>query len=186
MMGLPDISLIKRMRKQIGVNQIQLAKEAGVSQSLIARIESGKVDPAYSKVRNIFTAIEKIGKGKILTAENIMNKKIFFVRPSSSVKEAATIMKKRNISQLPVIEHDVVVGSITEKKIIESITGDKQITDLSFVPVKDIMDDALPVVEKESPLSVILVLLEYNTGIIVANKGKILGIISKADLLKLM
>jgi predicted transcriptional regulator len=35
-----------------------LAKFAGVSQSFIAKIESGKIDPSYSKVKTIFDVLD--------------------------------------------------------------------------------------------------------------------------------
>ena len=62
-MRLPEVGLVKTIRKQIGVNQTELAKEARVSQSVIARLESGKIDPSYTKMKKIFSALEKLGKG---------------------------------------------------------------------------------------------------------------------------
>jgi predicted transcriptional regulator len=42
----------------LGLTQGQLAKIAGVSQSFIAKIESGKIDPSYSKVKTIFDVLD--------------------------------------------------------------------------------------------------------------------------------
>src|SRR3989338_1437517 len=106
-MRLPELKTIKNMRKQLKINQQELAKEAKVSQSLIARLESVKVDPSYSKVKKIFTELEKMGSGKILTAKRIMKKKVLSVTPNKSIKEVATIMRKNCIAQLPVIDDGV-------------------------------------------------------------------------------
>jgi len=185
-MRLPELDIIKNIRKQAGVNQTELAKAARVSQSLIARIESGKVDPSYGKVKKILSALEKIGKGRIFTAKDIMNKKLVAISPNASVRDAASIMKKKNISQMPVIDNDVVVGSLSEKNIIEKISSEESIDNISLIAVKDIMREAFPQVDKDSMLSIISLMLEYYPAVLVTDKGKIKGIITKADLLKLM
>jgi len=70
-MQLPDLSRIAVMRKRMGLTQTELAEKAGVSQSLIARVEAGTVDPRYSKVEKIFRALEVNG-GQVVTAREIM------------------------------------------------------------------------------------------------------------------
>jgi len=185
-MRLPELENIKNIRKQAGINQTELAKAANVSQSLIARIESGKIDPSYTKVKKLFASLENMGKGKILTVRDIMNKKVSSIGPTDSVKDAATIMKKKNISQIPVIDNDTVVGSVSEKNIIEKITSEESIDNIALIPVRDVMRDAFPLVDKDSVLSVVSLLLEYYPAVLVTDRGKINGIITKADLLKLM
>ncbi|MDG6910121.1 MAG: helix-turn-helix domain-containing protein, partial [Nitrososphaerota archaeon] len=39
---------LKKIRTELGFTQGRLAKEAGVSQSIVAKIEAGSVDPTYS------------------------------------------------------------------------------------------------------------------------------------------
>ena len=49
---------VLEQRRKRGMTQAQLAKEAGISQGLIARIETHKVkDPASSVVRRLATAL---------------------------------------------------------------------------------------------------------------------------------
>ena len=55
-----ELSEVKVIRKKLGLTQGELAKAAGVSQSLIAKIESTKIDPTYSKVKLIFHALESL------------------------------------------------------------------------------------------------------------------------------
>ena len=45
---IPSPEDIRRMRIRAGLTQKELAERAGVSQSLIARIERGSVDPRLS------------------------------------------------------------------------------------------------------------------------------------------
>lgn len=185
-MRLPELDAIKKIREQVGVSQTDLARAAAVSQSLIARIENGKIDPSYNKTKRIFSALEKIGKGRILTANEIMNKKVISIPANNSIKHAAAIMKKNNISQMPVMDNDVVVGSVSDKNIIEKISSEENIDNISLISVKDVMKDPFPLVDKDSVLSVISLMLEYYPAILITDKGKIKGIITKADLLNLM
>ena len=45
------------------------------------------------------------------------------------------------------------------------------------------MADSMPVIQMESPISVITPMLEHRSAILVAKKGKFVGIITKQDLL---
>ncbi|MCK4496763.1 MAG: helix-turn-helix domain-containing protein, partial [Candidatus Aenigmarchaeota archaeon] len=48
---LPEIKSIKNRRKLLGLTQKDLAKQAGVSQSFIAKMESGRINPSYNHVK---------------------------------------------------------------------------------------------------------------------------------------
>jgi predicted transcriptional regulator len=173
------LSEIKAMRRNLGLTQSELAKLSGVSQSLIARIESGRVDPTYSKVGNIFDALEKIEMPNELTASNLMKRHVISVSSNESVIKAAGIMKKYNISQLPVIDKSSVVGLINERDIFHSVSEKPR-------TVKDIMEDAPPIISTNTPLDVVTHLLDYNYAVLVSDNGKIKGIVTRANLLKLV
>jgi len=51
---LPDLKIIKKLRKQFGMTQKELAEAVNLKQSTISRTENGIIDPPYSKVRIIF------------------------------------------------------------------------------------------------------------------------------------
>ena len=61
-----ELEEIKEIRKKFGLTQGQLAQIAGVSKSLIAKIEAGRLDPTFSKAQKIFEAIDTLGKKKEL------------------------------------------------------------------------------------------------------------------------
>ena len=56
---LPEIKDITRRRKILGLTQNKLARQANVSQSLVAKIETGRVDPSYSKMMKILIALDE-------------------------------------------------------------------------------------------------------------------------------
>lgn len=54
----------------------------------------------------------------MITVQEIMTTEVITVDPDTSVKEAANIMSKNNISGLPVIKENKLVGIITENDLI--------------------------------------------------------------------
>lgn len=54
---LPPHAMIRALRAELHMTQTQLAKRAGITQSHLARIEAGKVDPQLSTLRRIFGAL---------------------------------------------------------------------------------------------------------------------------------
>ena len=71
-----ELEEVKKIRKKLGMTQTDLANRAQVSQSLIAKIESGKIDPTYTKTQKIFTALSELEKKEEAKAEQLMNTKI--------------------------------------------------------------------------------------------------------------
>ena len=67
-----DIKDIKRIRLQIGLTQSKLADKSGVSQSLIAKVESGLIDPGYSSVKKIFDTLDSLQSENTSTAKDLM------------------------------------------------------------------------------------------------------------------
>ncbi len=181
-----DLGEVEKMRKHIGLTQTQLAEKAGVSQSLIARIESGKVDPKLSKVKSIFQALKELGKGKGLTAKDVMSEGIKFVSARDSVEKAAALMRKHDISQLPVREGSRFVGSISERDVLDRVANGSNLEELSLTPVSEVMKPCFPEVTHNTPLMAISSLLDYSPAALVRDRGKAVGIVSRSDLLKLV
>lgn len=170
---------LKSIRKRFGITQIDLARKSGVSQSLIAKIESGRLDPTYTKAKKIISALESLTSGKELKASEIMTKKILSVKPSDSIKDAIRIMKKYEISQLPVMEGDDVIGTVSESAILDALINEKRSFKLS-----EIMSEAPPIIAPNTTTSVVSSLLKFSPLLIVADKGKLKGLITKSDLIR--
>ena len=56
----PTLKDIAKRRRQLCLKQTELAKAAGVSQSLIAKLEAGTIDSSYTKVKAIFDVLEHL------------------------------------------------------------------------------------------------------------------------------
>ncbi|MEM5798550.1 MAG: CBS domain-containing protein [Candidatus Aenigmatarchaeota archaeon] len=55
------------------------------------------------------------------TAEEIMTRDVVTIKPNKDISEAVEIMRKNKIGGLPVVEHERILGIITERDILEAI-----------------------------------------------------------------
>ena len=92
---LHELTGIKQMRQNLDLTQQELAKLSGVSQSLIAKIERGKIEPSYSIAKRIFATLdERISKKqKKIVAKNICSKELVFTKSNDSIAKAINLMK---------------------------------------------------------------------------------------------
>ncbi len=180
---LPQLKEIKVKRKQLDLTQKNLARESNVSQSLIAKTESFYLVPSYDKAKRIFDALDRIEEKQKITAKDLMNRKVYCISPNESLRKAINAMKKNSVEQLPVIEEKKAIGMVSEKMILELLGGKRKI-DLDETKVRDIMGDSFPIIQEETPFQLVNSMLRYSQALLIAKKGKILGIISNSDVLK--
>jgi predicted transcriptional regulator len=173
-----EINEIKTIRKKLGLTQSELAKQSNVSQSLITKIESGTLDPTYSKVKQIFEVLNSLSSSKEKKAKDIMNKKLIGIGPETPIKDIIKEMRKHSISQMPVIKGDHCIGLISETILLDAF-GKKDIT-----KAEDIMGDIPPIIAKDTSIDLISQLLRVFPIVMVSEKGRLLGVITKADILK--
>lgn len=185
MYELPTPEDIKKYRKHVKLTQVELAKRAGLSQSMIARIEIGDVDPRLSTVKKILNAM-KVEEISDISAGDIMKSPVIHVPPKYTIGQASEIMEKRGISQLPVLSRDVQVGSISEAMVIKRMDLENDLSKVSHRRVGDIMNGGFPTVEKGTGIKTLSKLLELDPAVLIAEKGKVVGIVTKADVLKLI
>ena len=174
-----SLNEIRRLRKKYDLSQKDLANLSGVSQSLIAKIEAGKVEPTYSKALQLFKALDGLRDRDETKAKDLMNHRVISIQAADSVKEVIEVMKNSKISQLPVLLNGNVCGLISESTILDRMLDGK----ISHLTAKDLMDEAPPIVSKEVSLLTILSLLRDSPIVLVADKGSLKGIISKSDVL---
>jgi len=172
---------ISENRRKQGMTQHALARAAGVSQSLVAKIEAGSVDAAYSKVKRIIEALEHAQLGKEKCARDIMHAGIEALSPGQSLHSAAAAMRRRAISQMPVVEKGALVGSLTEEALLSCFASGKK---MEGMDVGGAMGEPFPSVLASTPISAVASLLRHHPAVLVSEKGKPAGIITKADILK--
>ncbi|MCX8150771.1 MAG: CBS domain-containing protein [Candidatus Bathyarchaeota archaeon] len=182
----PQLEDIGKRRRQLGLKQSELAKLAGVSQSLIAKLEAGKIDSSYTKVKAIFDVLERLEIKNRIQAEKVLHKEVIGVQKEEPVAKVVQLMKEHNFSQIPVFNGKQSVGSVSEKTILRQILAGCDLAEISKLPTAKIMDEAFPQVSEDAPLSLISNLLQVYSAVLVSKQGEVMGIITKADLLRML
>jgi len=174
---------LRNLRRRFRLTQKELAQKAGVSQSLIARIENKTVDPRLSTVRRIFNAITSI-QSERKKAKDVMHSPVVTIDAMDTIKSAITLMKKYAISQLPVLKENKIIGSIQESTLLDKLVDSKDSDRFFSNSVYNIMEKSFPVVEPNADVNyVVNVLSRENSAVLVIDNKKIAGIITKIDLL---
>lgn len=183
---LPSLEEVAKKRRMLDLTQKQLAKLAGVSQSLIAKLESKKIDPSYTKVKAIFNVLERLEMKTEVHAGKVLHHGVVGVQNDDPVSKAVRLMTDHGYSQLPVFDGEHAVGSISEKTILGQVSAGKDLAQVSKLPVGDIVEEAFPQVGEDAPLPLISSLLQVYPAVLISKKGKVVGIVTKADLLKML
>ena len=182
----PSLEDIAKKRRALGLKQAELARLAGVSQSLVAKLESGKIDSSYTKVKTIFDVLDRLEAKTKIQEEKVVPNKVISIQKSEPISNVVRLMKEHGYSQIPVFDGKQSIGSISEKTILRQILAGKDLTQISKLPIEDIMEEAFPQVSEDAPLSLISSLLQTYSAVLVARKGIVVGIITKADLLRII
>ncbi len=177
---------IGRKRRQLGLKQAELARMAGVSQSLIAKLEAGTIDSSYTKVKTIFDVLERLEAKTKIQERKVVPNQVISIQKREPISKVVTLMKEYGYSQIPVFSGRQSVGSVSEKTILRQILDGRDLAEISNLPVKAIMEEAFPQVTDDAPLSLISSLLQTYQAVLVAKKGDIVGIVTKADLLRIL
>ena len=176
---MTDIRNLRRLRQEAGLTQAELSIEVGVSQAYIARVETGSLDPKLSIVNKI---IEVLNRKRSTTGSELMTPTPVTVDARDTVSVAVSLMQEKSYSQLPVLRGTQVVGIVTEWDIIKNLQHD-----LHEISVQSIMSDGSTLmVDETTAVDVILPLFENYQDVLVLNQGRLQGIITRSDLLKLI
>ncbi|MCL7398183.1 MAG: CBS domain-containing protein [Thaumarchaeota archaeon] len=184
MENLWDLESIAKLRKMLGLTQRELARMSGLSQSLISKIERGRVNPSYEAVRRILQTLEMIRaeKDAKLLAKDICTKDVICVEVSDPLSKAINLMRKHGISQLPVLKNGRPVGSISESTIVRKLEKVRS----TEIPVNEIMDEVFPIIPEGVSLNTVRQLLQEYPAVLLQRDGRITGIVTKADLFKVL
>jgi predicted transcriptional regulator len=151
---------------------------------MVARIEAGSVDPRVSTLSRIVQVLNAAEKPR-MTAFQVMHSPVISVSPGEPIDRAVGIMDQKNISQLPVIAGGVPVGCISEAVIVSAIdegsTGKGQ-----SIRVKQVMEPGFPTVPPDMGIETVVKILQKHHAVLVMEEGRVLGVITKHDLLSLI
>ncbi len=177
---LPDLSEFKNRRIQLRLTQTQLAELSGVSQSVIAKIESQKTVPSYDNAQKLWNALEKTEHAFSLNAEHVMRSPVKTISQDETVLKAIRLFKRHGFSHLPVVQNQIVVGTLSKKEVFKLIGGHG----LEHQRAIEHVMPPLPQFPAQTPLFAIRNALAHFDAALLTQNGKLAGIVSRSDVLK--
>ncbi len=104
------------------------------------------------------------------------------VAPAAAVRQALTLMSTWGVSQIPVLEAGMCVGSLTENTLMTRALAQPSLLDR---PVRELMDGAFPVVDALTPTERLApILTRESPAALIQKDGKLIGIVSRYDVLQ--
>jgi cystathionine beta-synthase len=105
-----------------------------------------------------------------------------FVRPEDSLRTVFARMRTADVSQLPVIDNDRVVGIIDESDLLGALITD--VTERAFDrPVKEVMATRFETISASAAIAELIGLFRHGYVGIVMENGRFLGLVTPFDLI---
>jgi cystathionine beta-synthase len=109
---------------------------------------------------------------------------IVSVAPAAAVRQALNLMSTWGVSQLPVLDGEEQVGSVSDTSLQTRALEQPALLDR---PVREVLEPAFPVVEAGAPTARLGALLTRETpAALVRTDGRFVGIVTRYDLLQQM
>jgi len=123
---------------------------------------------------------KRISVSEVLAAKSRRIRRVISVTPEDRLSRAIELMKKYDISHLPVIKGGAQVGSIREISIVKKLTS-RRIS--ANQKMGDVMDDPLPVVRIDDMMLDPFNLLKERNAAVVVKRNRIVGIMTTIDVI---
>lgn len=176
------VQQVRRTRLQLDLTQADLAKAAGTSQSLIAKLERNRLSPSYEVVRKVLDALERLSAADESCAQDLMRGRPVVADPAEPLGKALARMKQNGFSQLPVVDRGQPVGSLSESAVLEAIEQGAVLEDLKRRSVKQVMGPSFPTVPPQATRRLLVEMLRGNDAVLVVKEGRLVGVVTKPDL----
>lgn len=200
MLALPTLeelrAQIREARLRLGLSQNRLAREAGVSQSLVNKFERGLRIPTYDHVERLARHLEALLARKLedrapSTLGEVCTWDVVTVRMGESVATAAERMQAGGFSQLPTVDDEAVVGRVDETSLHRLLwhlekEGQEHVSRHRLRDHPEVVKPPFAIMDETQPLARAFSLIEQDGAVLVARSGEVEGIATRADLLKLL
>ncbi len=117
-----------------------------------------------------------------MKVKEIMTKDVAYIKPDTTVTEAAKLMQQYNVGSIPVCDRTGVVGMVTDRDIVvrNVITG----TDPLSTPVSNIMSTKVATVTSDTDVNLLGDIMSKNQirRIPVVDNNTLVGIVALGDL----
>lgn len=126
---------------------------------------------------------QKITAGLINETKNSGSPaELISVAPDEIVGVALKIMTETGVTQIPVLENNVSVGSLRESRILTKLLEDRELLNAK---VSEIMEEGFPIVDVDAHSNEIKAQLQKSPAVLIEDFKRITGIITRSDVLDL-
>ncbi len=115
---------------------------------------------------------------------NVKGRDIWFVAPSTSIRDALRLMAEKNIGAVPVLEGDRVVGIFSERDYARFVASEDQL--LLETPVRNLMTSSVYIVHVTQTIEECMALMtaKHIRHLPVMEGDRLIGMISIGDVVK--
>jgi cystathionine beta-synthase len=126
---------------------------------------------------------QRITAGLIAETKNSgAPKELIFVSPNETLSVALTLMSENGVTQMPVLENNVSVGSLRESHVLARLLADRALLDGK---VSEVMDKSFPVLDVDTSFVEIKSKLQRHPAVLIEEFKRITAIITRSDVLDL-
>jgi len=109
-------------------------------------------------------------------------KALISVKPTDTVGDALAQMDELGLTQIPVLEEGKAVGALRENRVLAKVVRNR---DLLSTPVSEVMESSFPTVDVDASANDVTKRLQTSPAVLVEEYGRIIGIITRHDVLDL-
>jgi cystathionine beta-synthase len=124
---------------------------------------------------------ERVTLGMVLGFKQRTGVQLVTVEPKQTVGEALKLMEVKDISQVPVIENNSTVGSLRDSVLMGMVLDDRSALEK---PVSSIMEKSFPVLQEHEAVTNAIPHLKKVSAILVEEYGRIIGLLTRYDVLE--
>lgn len=107
---------------------------------------------------------------------------LIWVAPGDRVGDALSKMNEMGLTQIPVLEEGKPVGSLRENRVLSKVVRNRELLES---PVTEVMEASFPTVDVDASSSEVTRRLQSSPAVLVEEYGRIIGIITRHDVLDL-
>jgi cystathionine beta-synthase len=127
---------------------------------------------------------DRISIGTLAQLKKSAMQKLISVSPHDSVRDAISRMDQSGISQLPVIDSEgKSVGSVRESRLMARALDDRETLEQ---PIIEAMEASFPVVDESIDTKSCVALLRNSPAILIEEFGRVVGIVTRHDVLEFL
>lgn len=109
-------------------------------------------------------------------------KSLVYVSPTDTVGVALERMDELGLTQIPVLDEGKAVGALRENRVLAKVVRDRELLNTS---VSEVMESSFPIVDVDASSTEVTRRLQTSAAVLVEEYGRIIGIITRHDVLDL-